>query len=205
MVIIITASNQFVAVSLFISGTPTYNSTHEGIPHLHALLHDAIEQVKKTGALELSVEDTFNLPLVMIGFSKGCIVLNQILHELVNYVPIEGPAEDRHNGLQSKKNTLENFVKKFKEMYWLDSGHSGDSGAWVTDGEVLKCLVHLSITIHIHVTPHQMSYPGRPWNRDEERAFVESLTKLGVKVLEKLHFDDEPRSFLNHFRVLNTF
>ena len=190
-----------LSLSLSLSGAPTYNTTYQGIPHLRVLLHNAIDQVKKEGILELSVEETLALPLSIVGFSKGCIVLNQILYELQNYVPAEKDSE-----LQESKNSLEgNFVKQFKAMYWLDSGHSGDEGAWVTDRDVLKHLVHFPIAICVHVTPHQMDHPERPWNKMEEKAFVATLQKLGVNVSEKMHFGDEPRSFKNHFKLLNEF
>ena len=90
-------------------------------------------------------------------------------------------------------------------MYWLDAGHSGGCGAWVTDEDLLRCLASQNIEVHVHVTPQQVCDPNRCWIREEEREFVDRLRYYGTTVTEVLHFEHEERSLENHFRVLNQF
>ena len=101
---------------------------------------------------------------------------------------------------------ISGFIKRIVEIVWLDAGHSGEGGGvWVTDRDVLQTFSQLKIQAHVHVSPHQISCPGRPWIREEKDEFVSILRELGVNVTESVHFQDEPRSLLNHFRVLNNF
>ena len=72
----------------FDKGTPDYSTTHGALPHLHLLLRAFSSQVvrHRTNGVELSEEELLRLPITLVGFSKGCVVLNQILHELCTYV-----------------------------------------------------------------------------------------------------------------------
>lgn len=97
------------------------------------------------------------------------------------------------------------LLARLKAMYWLDAGHSGGCGAWVTDEDLLRCLASLNTEVHVHVTPQQVRDPNRSWIREEERDFVDKLRYHSVAVTEVLHFEHEERSLENHFRVLNTF
>ena len=69
-----------------IVGIPTYRHGYGGLLHLEALLLDLISQVHAKGQLRVPVRSVFDLPLVLVGFSKGCVVLNQAVYEFVNYV-----------------------------------------------------------------------------------------------------------------------
>ena len=323
-----------------IVGIPTYSSGYGAIPHIEALLQDAIHQAHSKGHFRLPPRVVFELPLVIIGFSKGCVVLNQILHELVNYVNLDhthlhvplshhssssslhrhhktpsvssisslssmedGPSHPHHQHYQqpqlqqqqtlpskpclsnpqspiagkkkmelasnssspnmsqthsgtsihrhpsisslsseqgehhprrsrsrspmlfsrsgSSSSTsqgrrviplseddiqrLRQLLARLKALFWLDAGHSGGCGAWVTDVDLLRCLAGLNSEVHVHVTPQQVCDPNRAWIREEERDFVDKLRYYGVTVTEVLHFEHEERSLENHCRVLNVF
>uniref|UniRef100_A0A8C5UGV8 Chromosome 2 open reading frame 69 n=1 Tax=Malurus cyaneus samueli TaxID=2593467 RepID=A0A8C5UGV8_9PASS len=66
----------------------------------------------------------------LIGFSKGCVVLNQLLYELKE---------------AKKDKNIDAFLKNIKAIYWLDGGHSGGSNTWVTCPEILKELAETGI------------------------------------------------------------
>lgn len=66
----------------------------------------------------------------MIGFSKGCVVLNQFLYEFQH--------------IKSSDDELKSFISKIESMYWLDGGHSGGKNTWITSRTVLECLKCLS-------------------------------------------------------------
>lgn len=97
------------------------------------------------------------------------------------------------------------LLGRLQAMYWLDAGHSGGCGAWVTDEDLLRCLAGLGTKVHVHVTPQQVADPNRCWIREEERVFVDKLRFYGADVTEVLHFEHEERSLERHFQVLNKF
>ena len=314
-----------------IVGIPTYSCGYGALPQIEALLQDIISQVHSKGQLRLPLRIALELPLVLVGFSKGCVVLNQLVHELVN-VSMErshtpsfhhssnsslhhsstsslhhshtvphtlqlshhrktpsvssvsslssmedgafhtkpnlqspsilnspslsqahsNPSIHRHPSVssltsepgvdrelaatqhrsrsrspmlfsrsgsssstsQGKRVILlseEDITKlrlllgRLRAMYWLDAGHSGGYGAWVTDEDLLRCLAGLGTGIHVHVTPQQIADTNRSWIKEEERMFVDKLRLYGADVTEVLHFEHEERSLRRHFQVLNEF
>lgn len=74
--------------------------------------------------------DKYNLTLV--GFSKGCVVLNQFLYEF-HYLKTLTPDDD----------ILGHFVARITDMYWLDGGHPGDKNTWITSTCLLETLARL--------------------------------------------------------------
>ncbi|XP_060637198.2 mitochondrial protein C2orf69 homolog [Anolis sagrei] len=126
----------------------------------------------------------------LIGFSKGCVVLNQLLHELKE---------------AEKDKEICAFIKNIKAIYWLDGGHSGGSNTWVTYPDVLKDFAQTGITVNAHVTPYQVFDTMRAWIGKEHKKFVQILHELGVNVNSKLHFANEAPSLENHFRVHEVF
>ena len=221
------AFHNFVESSM--TGVPTYSTHHGALLHLHHLLGDALSKVREVVSMEMSVEDALRLPLVLAGFSKGCVVLNQITHELVNTVPNTTDI-DQHSGHhgnleatptsdessdgpigkplplnQEELKLLKEVVSQIKAIYWLDSGHSGENGAWVTGSEPLRALAWLHIRVQVDVTPQQVRDSSREWIRQEEEEFVARLREFGASVMETLHFEQEEKSLEYHFQVLREF
>lgn len=71
--------------------------------------------------------------LVLIGFSKGCVVLNQLIYEF-HYLKTLTPDDD----------TMSKLVSRIRDMYWLDGGHSGGKNTWITSRSLLETLTRLS-------------------------------------------------------------
>ncbi|XP_042302439.1 LOW QUALITY PROTEIN: UPF0565 protein C2orf69 homolog [Sceloporus undulatus] len=126
----------------------------------------------------------------LIGFSKGCVVLNQLLHELKE---------------AKKDKDICAFIKNIRAIYWLDGGHSGGSNTWVTYPDVLKDFAQTGISVYAHVTPYQVFDTMRAWIGKEHNRFVQILHELGVNVNSQLHFASEVPSLDNHFRVHEVF
>ncbi|XP_051884505.1 mitochondrial protein C2orf69 homolog isoform X2 [Pristis pectinata] len=131
-----------------------------------------------------------SLKFVLIGFSKGCVVLNQLLYAL--------------NEAQKDKE-LAAFINNIKGMYWLDGGHAGGGNTWVTDPEILKGFAKTGIPVYAHVTPYQVRDGMRAWIGKEHKKFIRLLGEYGAKVTNQLHFENETPSLDNHFRVLQVF
>ncbi|XP_026330454.1 UPF0565 protein C2orf69 homolog [Hyposmocoma kahamanoa] len=133
--------------------------------------------------------------LTLIGFSKGCVVLNQLIYEF-HYTKTLTPG-DTH---------MMRFMERIEDMYWLDGGHAGGKNTWITSRSLLETLTRLNVNIYIHVSPYQVHDEGRPWIGREEKAFTGLLRKLGAKVNRYLH--DQPgvaQSLPMHFDVLANF
>ncbi|XP_044159467.1 UPF0565 protein C2orf69 homolog isoform X1 [Bufo gargarizans] len=131
-----------------------------------------------------------SLSFTVIGFSKGCVVLNQLLHELQE---------------AKKDKEISSFLANIEAMYWLDGGHSGGSNTWVTCPNILKVFAHTGIAVHTHVTPYQVSDSMRSWIGEEHGKFTELLKGYDVKVGNQFHFAYETPSLDNHFRVHEVF
>jgi len=131
-----------------------------------------------------------NVKISLVGFSKGCVVLNQFLYEL----PL---VEDNRQ--------IKIFMSKVKAMYWLDGGHAGKQNTWVTNDEVLKTLTDYDLGVSVHVTPYQVKDIKRPWIGREQILFVSKLKQLSARINVVKHHFDEPGSIENHFNVLNQF
>lgn len=184
----------FVESNLF--GAPQHSPDYGAILHLRALLGHSMEQAGLPNPLPpLSGTSTpAPLPpgftLTIVGFSKGCVVLNQIVYELA------GARADPE---------LRLFLDSVSDMYWLDGGHPGGSETWVTDRCALGELASSRVAVHAHVTPYEVRDPMRAWVGREHQHFVKTLEDLGACISQKLHFEDEPASIENHFRVLQEF
>lgn len=184
----------FLTVNDF--GAPTYENNLNSLRHLRLILNN----VSLTLQSEPYVKNTDNStkyllsekPVTLIGFSKGCTVLNQFLYSL--HALQEEPVED-----------IKMFINRIKSIYWLEGGHSGTASTWVTDKKVLQSFAKFEIDAFIHVTPYQVRCDTRPRIGKEEKIFRESLNRLNVNVTRKLHFENEPRSLEMHFQVMKIF
>lgn len=183
--------HNFVESNMF--GAPEHSAYYGAFRHLRALLSHGMERANLPDPLPPqggadSIPSGFSLTLV--GFSKGCVVLNQMVYELA------GARADPHTSP---------FVKRISDMFWLDGGHPGGSETWVTDKQVLKELAVSGISIHAHVTPYEVCDPMRAWVGREHGHFIKTLEEFGACPSKKLHFEDEPPSIDNHFRVIQEF
>ncbi|XP_053678036.1 mitochondrial protein C2orf69 homolog [Anopheles nili] len=133
--------------------------------------------------------------LKLIGFSKGCVVLNQFIYEFHYY-----------KTLTPDDSTMMRLVSRITDMYWLDGGHGGGKNTWITSRSLLETLCRLCINVHVHVTPYQIQDDHRPWIRKEEKAFTDLLKRLGA-AFDRTLYPSEANStnLYTHFDVLNRF
>ncbi|XP_068428874.1 mitochondrial protein C2orf69 homolog isoform X2 [Clinocottus analis] len=184
----------FVESNMF--GAPEhspYSPDSGAFLHLRALLSHGMERANLPNPLRPQ-DGADGLPagfsLAVVGFSKGCVVLNQMVYELA------GARAD----LQMCR-----FVEGVSDMYWLDGGHPGGSETWVTNKRLLKELAASGVSVHAHVTPYEVRDPMRSWVGREHGHFIRTLEEFGARPHKNLHFEDEPPSIENHFRVIQEF
>ncbi|XP_022307058.1 mitochondrial protein C2orf69 homolog isoform X2 [Crassostrea virginica] len=172
----------------FIGHMPGSGNDVEGLSHLVHLYNNAKHRL----ASDSTGLDSSSATITLVGFSKGCVVLNQMMFEMFS-------------SCGTIKNDIKDFAQRLNSVYWLDSGHVGDRNAWLTDDAILSAMVHKGLEIHAHVTPYQVRDSQRKWIGKEEKKFVEKLKKLNGNVFEGRHFFDEPGSIDNHFKTLKVF
>uniref|UniRef100_A0A1I8PM39 Uncharacterized protein n=1 Tax=Stomoxys calcitrans TaxID=35570 RepID=A0A1I8PM39_STOCA len=132
--------------------------------------------------------------LILIGFSKGCVVLNQFIYEF-HYLKTLTPDDS----------TMGRLLSRISDMYWLDGGHGGQKNTWITSRSLLETLTRMAINIHVHLTPYQVQDDRRPWIRKEEKIFTDLLRRLGAQITRHLHYDSQTANLMTHFEVLQAF
>lgn len=175
-------------------GAPTHEFSTNALDHLRKLIMTMAEDIEKRTSPTRHILSSalLELPIVLVGFSKGCVVLNQFLYA---FKALEQAPDD----------DISAFVGRIVEMTWLDGGHSGGRNTWVTKEVILKALVQLDIKVNVHVTPYQIRCASRPWIGKEEKLFTETLRRLGMDVVRQVHYDDVMPSLELHFQLLEDF
>ncbi|KAG8262871.1 hypothetical protein J6590_045070 [Homalodisca vitripennis] len=73
----------------------------------------------------------------LMGFSKGCVVLNQFIYEF-HYCKTLTPEDD----------SMCQLIPRIRHMFWLDGGHAGGKNTWITSRSLLETLTRLARTVH---------------------------------------------------------
>lgn len=135
----------------------------------------------------------------MIGFSKGVVVLNQILHEIA--------ALRDQTQLNAEQEKLLEFSRTISAMSWLDGGHNGGKDTWLTDAKILHAVAAHAMKVDVRVSPYQVRDDRRPWIGKEEKRFSSFLVReIGKdRFRRQMFFEDEEPCLDNHFRILETF
>ena len=192
--------SNFVSSNLI--GVPDHEQHMDSWKHLSLLMKNAVQSVlgveQRSSEVNscsdvTSLAELYAQPKHVIGFSKGCVVLNQLLYELKTAL-----SDDK----------VRPFVSSVQTMTWLDGGHSGHGNGeptWVCDESVLQVLSATAIRVYSHVSPYQISDAMRPWKGKEHKKFISLLRKLKIGVTNTVYFEDEPASIENHFQILSEF
>lgn len=172
-------------------GIPEHKPNQRSWVHLKCLIYNALQALvsNKKFEIRLDFDNLCELPIYLVGFSKGCVVLNQLIYDLS----------------EMKDDEYHKFARQVKKMIWLDAGHSGTSNTWVTNSNILRHPVQLGIELEAHVTPYQIKDSRRPWIGKEYLEFVEKLQCLNANLVNKIHFENKPALLDNHFNILKDF
>lgn len=161
------------------------------LPHLDLLISNSIKSLKNS--YQLNFDE--NLPIIMAGFSKGCVCLNKICYELCRFQELQVGTKE--------------FVQKFQHFMWLDSGHNGGKCALITDIEVIKALNKKNIKLYIYGTPFQLNEVNdhKRFIKREYDKMIELLNEnYQMKFKAKIYFPDKDSNDVQtHFELLNCF
>ncbi|KAL5211530.1 hypothetical protein ABZP36_022377 [Zizania latifolia] len=148
---------------------------------------------------------------IILGFSKGGVVVNQLVTELACLASEPTPAVSTHNLLVPV--SASDVLSSISEFHYVDVGLNC-AGAYITDHAVIKGIInyvlHTSKNLRfvLHGTPRQWSDPNRPWIRMEKDKMLNLLQDGAQKcegrlvLSEKRYFDGKPGSLLMHFEIL---
>ncbi|RZF36476.1 hypothetical protein LSTR_LSTR011263 [Laodelphax striatellus] len=174
-------------------GVPRHIPMNYAFEHLLKLLCEVSLRLKASNSKEeIDTVDLSSTKLTLIGFSKGCVVLNQLLHEFHH---IKTSPDDLE---------MQKCISRISDMFWLDAGHGGRN-IFLTSPSLLQTLAETGIRIHIHVTPYQVKDAKRPWIGQEESQFTTLLEHFNANYERTLHFENEAGSLDLHFEILSVF
>lgn len=163
---------------------------------------------------------------ILLGFSKGGTVLNQLMTELAfsEFKSIRTPTQVNgpllSEGLINRQNQViptsnETFLDSIVEIHFVDVGLN-TAGAYLTDPNVIqrisKRVVQGASRIRfvLHGTPRQWCDRMRVWIREEKDALVQLLESEAeshegnISVCEKLYFADMSPNLQMHFEVIES-
>ena len=128
-------------------------------------------------------------PFELIGFSKGCSVINQILLDL------SCKDKSERDGLDTK------FL--IDKIVYLDSGHNGMELFYPVQEICTNYILKNKINIEIWVSPYQMKQNK---SKDIKQSEIDlMMSKIpGLVTVKKVDWESEPSLDL-HFNVLSNF
>lgn len=144
------------------------------------------------------------LPVHLVGFSKGAVVLNQLLAEM-NTVPL-APAQGAD---QSEESEGLRLLRCLTQVHFVDAGVAS-KGAHLTEPHVIDAIgryvsARAAPAIFIHGTPRQWRDPHRKWLAKERDLSVTMLKTAGVSVAVREYFASEQPSMEMHFGCVIAF
>lgn len=178
-----------------------YDPAASATKHLTVLMQNAQALLRQQG-----VNVSTGLPMHLLGFSKGGIVLNQLVTELVRY----SFYKKRSNSGQVRQGSVcastRQFFAAINSMHWLDSGNGSLDGALPTEEAALAVLARYEqLRLFVHVTPYQYEARQRPWIRNEVNSFVNKMNLLGADVQLIIYYAGDECSLASHFHILHDF
>ncbi|XP_024544225.1 UPF0565 protein C2orf69 homolog [Selaginella moellendorffii] len=161
---------------------------------------------------------------IVMGFSKGGVVLNQLMAELAH---LHGPDHKTRSEKEKEvelgefasiPRTSEEFLDSIEQFHYIDVGMN-ECGAYTTDDSVLEEIAKVAklrdsgLTVFMHGTPRQWSDSNRGWISAEKDQCIRQLREAGrkfaangkLRVEEKTYFADEEPSLDMHFSILEAF
>jgi hypothetical protein len=183
-----------------------------------ALVYDAVARAAATEQVPSPSPDA---DLIAMGFSKGCVVANQLLAELAHAADVPSmpgcdDARDAAGGQGGEEAprahrcdggcTGASVLSRLWEVHLLDAGLQC-RGAHLTDPAVAAALGARPRPprLFVHGTPRQWRDPTRRWLVEEKDRSVALLRASGVQVVEREYYETQPPSLEMHFRLCDDF
>lgn len=162
---------------------------------------------------------------ILLGFSKGGTVLNQLVTELA-FSPVQPPEDkDQANknvasgGLSTQQHdeitptTKQSFLNSIAEFHYVDVGLNTE-GTYLTNQEAIDKISERlkqgapGIRFFFHGTPRQWNDGRRSWIRREKDELLQLLKGAAHKnmgklyIRERLYFGNMPPDLQMHFEII---
>ncbi|GAB9470377.1 hypothetical protein Gpo141_00007624 [Globisporangium polare] len=178
-----------------------YSSAGSAIKHLLALVENVRETLQQQG-----VSVSTDLPIHLVGFSKGVIVLNQLITELAICKREGFKSNNRREGQLADVSSYHKFFSQVCSIHWVDGGNGSQRGVVPSDERALSAVHDFSnARLFVHVTPYQYESTERPWIKLEIHEFIQKMRRFQVDVQLKMYYDGEAGSIHSHFQLLRDF
>ncbi|KAF4044292.1 hypothetical protein GN244_ATG03381 [Phytophthora infestans] len=187
--------------------TNEYGAATQYDPSAYATKHlSSLMQNTQTALRRQGVNVSTALPMHLLGFSKGGIVLNQLVTELVRY----SFNKKRSNSGQVRQGSVfastRQFFAAINSIHWLDTGNGSLEGAMPTEETALAVLSRYEqLRLFVHVTPYQYESRLRPWIKTEVNSFVTKMNLLGADIQLIIYYEGDEGSLVSHFHILQDF
>ncbi|TDH68737.1 hypothetical protein CCR75_006977 [Bremia lactucae] len=188
-----------------------YDATGSSTKHLASLMQNTQILLRRQGVNVSTV-----LPIRLLGFSKGGIVLNQLVTELVRYSfnkKRSNSGQVRHGSVFA---STRQFFAAIQSIHWLDPGNGSLKGTMPLEEAALAVLarykqvnylwflcVHLQL--FVHVTPYQYNSRDRAWIKTEVENFIKKMKLRGADSKLIVYNEGGKGSLASHFHILNDF
>ncbi|RNA32594.1 hypothetical protein BpHYR1_038721 [Brachionus plicatilis] len=161
------------------------------IDHVKKLLFKSLSEYNSSTKKD-QIDD--KLPIILCGFSKGCVVLNQFCTELC---PSIRPSTDYES--------VHEFLTQIKHIFWLDGGHSGTENSWIKSEEIVQSIKQFKWSCYVFVTPYQLK-SQKLMAVQEYHTFIELLKKNDDKENEDYdtNWTLNSNKFLNEIKIIPT-
>ncbi|KAJ3706944.1 hypothetical protein LUZ61_010649 [Rhynchospora tenuis] len=229
---VVEASTYNGAFAVYREMIPTVNSRGEpkgydpiGFPassSIVSILSACVDQIQNqlsVNTLKESIPPASSPKTVILGFSKGGTVVNQLVTELA-YLSTRHASNSLGTDLPQTSHCFmfptssESFLNSILEFHYIDVGLNC-SGAYLTDKDIFRNLTNfivkndMYISFFLHGTPRQWCDPYRPWIRKEKDLMLDFLSEETcrsegkLKVIERLYFGDKSPSLRMHFEIID--
>ncbi|ESQ39119.1 hypothetical protein EUTSA_v10001543mg [Eutrema salsugineum] len=190
-------------------------------------LHEAESLILKEGK-EVSLINHCPRTIVL-GFSKGGVVINQLLSEIsslddhtnfaetssaIQEKPMVKESTSKHEAIQIIPASNESFLNSISQVHYIDVGLNS-FGAYITDHNVVQRISQRlargasPIRIFLHGTPRQWRDEHRGWILKEKDELLRLLKAEAensgekLKVHERFYFADRLPDLQMHFDIID--
>ncbi|KAF3340411.1 hypothetical protein FCM35_KLT16182 [Carex littledalei] len=229
---VVEASTYNGAFAMYREMIPTVNSRGEpecydpvGFPaasSITSFISDCVNQIQdklSTSISKESIPPTSSQKTIVLGFSKGGTVVNQLVTE-ISSLAIQDTSKSVHTSTHHNSENFifptcsEGFLSSISEFHYIDVGLNC-SGAYLTDKAIIKNLGNYlvnndhCISFFLHGTPRQWNDPYRPWIKKEKDLMLHLLREEAcksegkLKVLERFYLGDKNPSLHMHFEIID--
>uniref|UniRef100_A0AAV1T0Z9 DUF676 domain-containing protein n=1 Tax=Peronospora matthiolae TaxID=2874970 RepID=A0AAV1T0Z9_9STRA len=178
-----------------------YESTAHATKHLASLMQSTQATLRRQGVIVSTA-----VPIHLLGFSKGGIVLNQVVTELVRCSFNKKRSISGQHRQGSAFASTRKFFSSVYSLHWLDPGNGSLRGSMPTDDMSLTVLSQYEqLRLFVHVTPYQYEARTRPWIKTEVNSFANKMNLRGADVQLIIYNESGKDSLASHFRILHYF